>query len=36
MKQANIIKNLKNFEIDLDDIPEKYMSMIYSWLNNIP
>ncbi len=29
-------QKFKNFEIDLDDIPEKYMSMIYSWLNNIP
>jgi group I intron endonuclease len=26
----------KNFEIDLDDIPEKYMEMIQSWINNVP
>lgn len=26
----------KNYEIDFDDIPEKYVSIITGWINNVP
>lgn len=35
-KASEYYQKLKNFQIDFDDIPEKYLSIIYGWYNNVP
>lgn len=35
-KASEYYQKLKNFEIDFDDIPEKYILMVQGWYNNIP
>lgn len=35
-KASEYYQKLKSFEIDFDDIPEKYLSIIYGWYNNVP
>ena len=33
---SNYYQKIKSFEIDLDDVPDKYLKMIHGWLNNVP
>lgn len=35
-KASEYYHKLKNYEIDFDDIPEKYLAIVQGWYNNVP